>query len=207
MHALDVLPVPDRLEKRIREPEVQDILHRFLAEVVIDAEDRVLGKRAMQRRVERARRLEVAPERLFDDDPRALGAAGARQVLDGGRKRAGRNREIEQRTLGPAERLPDLREELELAIVAGNVLQQRREARERRLVDRAPFADTLLAHALDQLLAIHRQCARRRRSARSIGRGRERLQRRKNLLVREIACDPEHDQGVGLHPCFTITSS
>ena len=79
VHALDVLPVPDRLEKRVGEPEVQDVLHRFLAQVVIDSEDRVFGKRAMERRVERAGRLEVAPERLLDDDAGACRAAGLRE--------------------------------------------------------------------------------------------------------------------------------
>ena len=163
-------------------------------------------KRAMQRRVERPGRLEIAPERLFDDDSRALGAPGARQMLDGRRKRAGRNREIEQRSLRVAERLPDLGEELELAVVARDVLQQRRETRERGFVDSAPRRHAA-SHALDQLLAGHRQSSDADDRHVQLPAGGERLKRRKDLFVGEVAGHPEYDERVGLHPRFTITSS
>ena len=39
LHVLDVVAVPDRLEERVGEAEVEDVLHRLLAEVVVDAED------------------------------------------------------------------------------------------------------------------------------------------------------------------------
>ena len=44
LHAADVVAVPDRLQKRVGEPEVQEVLDRLLAEVVVDAEDRPLGE-------------------------------------------------------------------------------------------------------------------------------------------------------------------
>src|SRR5262245_28333715 len=38
LHVLDVVAVEDRLKKRVREAEVENVLHRFLAQVVVDAE-------------------------------------------------------------------------------------------------------------------------------------------------------------------------
>ena len=39
LHAVDVVAVPHRLEHRVREPQVQDLLEAHLAEVVVDPED------------------------------------------------------------------------------------------------------------------------------------------------------------------------
>ena len=138
-----------------------------------------------------------------------VGAAGARQMLDGHRKRARRNREIEERPLRVAERLPDAREGLEVAVVARHVLQQRREPRERGLVDGAARRHAL-AHALDQLLAGHRQPSDADDRHVQLPAGDERLQRRKDFLVREIAGHAEDDQRVGtlgrghLRPAYTV---
>ena len=43
-----MVAIPDRFEKRIGETEIEDVLHRLLAEVVVDPEDRFLGKRPEQ---------------------------------------------------------------------------------------------------------------------------------------------------------------
>jgi hypothetical protein len=64
-------------------------LHGFLAEVVVDAEDRVLGEDVVQRSVERTGGGEIVSERFLDDDARALGAARAAQVVDDGREERG----------------------------------------------------------------------------------------------------------------------
>ncbi len=41
LHLLDVARVPQRLEQRIAEAQRQQVLHAFLAEVVVDAKDAV----------------------------------------------------------------------------------------------------------------------------------------------------------------------
>ena len=82
LHALHVVPVPDRLEEGVGEAEDEEVLHRLLAQVVVDAEDGWLGEDGVERRVERLRRGEVAAEGLLDDHPRVPGAARAAQVLD-----------------------------------------------------------------------------------------------------------------------------
>src|SRR5487761_2267272 len=68
-----VVAVPDWFQERIGEAEIQDIHDRFLREVVIDAEYRVLRKYRSGDAIERARRGQVAPERFFDDDARPVG--------------------------------------------------------------------------------------------------------------------------------------
>ena len=72
LDALDVVPVPDRLEHRVREPEVEDLLEAHLPEVVVDAEELRLVDVLVQLVGERAGRRAVVPERLLDDDPRVL---------------------------------------------------------------------------------------------------------------------------------------
>ena len=49
--------------------KVQNVLHRLLAEVVIDAENGGFRKYFVQRAIERLRAGEIAAEGLLDDDP------------------------------------------------------------------------------------------------------------------------------------------
>src|SRR5205807_8371084 len=69
LYVFDVVLVPDGLEDPVGEPEHQDILHRLLAEIVIDPEDLGLPEHAEQRAVEVLRAGQVPPDRLFDDHP------------------------------------------------------------------------------------------------------------------------------------------
>src|SRR5207245_8475408 len=65
LHAFHVMAVPHRLQEGVREAEEEEILHRLLAEIMVDAEDARLIEYLMQRRVERPRTREVPPEWLF----------------------------------------------------------------------------------------------------------------------------------------------
>ena len=69
LHVVDVAAVPDRLEDAVGEAEDHQVLDGLLAEVVIDAVDLRLVEGRGQLLVQRARRGEVAAERLLDDDP------------------------------------------------------------------------------------------------------------------------------------------
>jgi hypothetical protein len=60
LHARDVGAIPQRLQKRIDEAEVQKILHRFLAEEMIDAEDPRFVEYPRQNAIEGLRRFQVA---------------------------------------------------------------------------------------------------------------------------------------------------
>ena len=89
LHAVDVVAVPHRLEHRVREAQVEDLLEAHLAEVVVDPEDLRLVDVLVQLGGERPCRLEVVAERLLDDDPGVLGEAGIREALHDRREQAG----------------------------------------------------------------------------------------------------------------------
>src|ERR1700722_11830078 len=96
-----MVAVPDRLEQAVREPQHHNVLHRLLAEIVIDAENLILFEDAEQRPIERLRRGEIGAEWLLDDDPAPRGAVFARQAglaeVDADRRKGGRwRRQIKQ---------------------------------------------------------------------------------------------------------------
>ncbi|MNC89090.1 hypothetical protein D3C83_49880 [compost metagenome] len=66
LHAFHVVAIPQRLEKSVGEAKVHQVLHRFLAEVMVDAENIRICENLSQHRIERARRGEIPAERLFD---------------------------------------------------------------------------------------------------------------------------------------------
>src|SRR5690606_40607755 len=55
LYARDVPVVPDRLEEAVREAEVDQVLHRLLAEEMIDAEDARLVEHLREMRSEEGR--------------------------------------------------------------------------------------------------------------------------------------------------------
>ena len=99
LNVLDVMPVPDRLEERVGEAEIENVLHRLLAEIVIDAEDRILWKDLVQRLVQRARGREIPAERFLDDDARPVRASRFPELAHDDREHARRDREVVRGTL------------------------------------------------------------------------------------------------------------
>ncbi len=69
LNVVDVVAVPKRLEHAVGEPERQHVLHRLLAEIVVDAEDLVLLEDREHAPVELASLLERGTEGLLDDHP------------------------------------------------------------------------------------------------------------------------------------------
>src|SRR3546814_2014190 len=74
---VDRLRVPQRLEQHVGEAQREEILDRFLAEIMVDAEDAVFGKGVADLGVDFARRGEVVADRLFHRDA-AFGAGDVR---------------------------------------------------------------------------------------------------------------------------------
>src|SRR5215470_508673 len=68
LHTLDVIAVPYGLEVGIRKAKKEKIGNRFLAEVVIDAENLRLREHRMQDPVELRGRLDITAKRFFYDD-------------------------------------------------------------------------------------------------------------------------------------------
>ena len=99
---LDVVPVPDRLEDGVVEAQAEQVLHRLLAQVVVDAQHLVLAELAVHRVVQRARTREVVAERLLDDHAPvadalvvvAMDDARGAQQRDGGPEQARAQRQV-----------------------------------------------------------------------------------------------------------------
>ena len=117
-----------RSKMALREAEHQDVLHRLLAQVMVDAEDLLLVGVAGQLAVQLARRLQVVAERFLDHDP--LPALGRRPFCSSPARcscshhlaeLAGRGGQIKEQV--PAQRL---------AAERGELLLQRLVSRRRR---------------------------------------------------------------------------
>ena len=78
------IPVPELLENRVGKAEHQNVRHRFLAEIMVNAADLAFVGVAGQLVVQRVRGGEVVAERLLDDDALPAGALLVQQRRRGG---------------------------------------------------------------------------------------------------------------------------
>ena len=69
LDVVDMRAIPDRLENAIGKTQRHHVLHRFLAEEMVDPIDLALAKRLQDLGVERLGGSEVVAERLLDHDP------------------------------------------------------------------------------------------------------------------------------------------
>ena len=69
LHMIDVIAIPDRLEHAVGEAQHQDVLDRFLAEIMIDPIDLVFVNDFQQFGIQGLGGGEVGAERLFDHQP------------------------------------------------------------------------------------------------------------------------------------------
>ena len=191
-----LLAVPDGLEEAVREAEVEKILYRLLAEVMIDTKNGFLGEDVQEGGVERLRGRQVAAEGLLDDDARILGAARVGEPLDDAAEHARRDREVVDGALGEPELLAQLAISLRVGVVAIDEAQLRLELRECSRIELAGVLEARLGarlkllesearatHADDgnlQPIAIH-----------------EGVERRKHLFKGEIAGRTEEHEGIG----------
>ena len=71
LHVVDVRAVPQRLKQDVGETQRHEVLHGFLAEIVIDPENVALEKHRADNIVDRRRALAISPDRLLDNDARS----------------------------------------------------------------------------------------------------------------------------------------
>ena len=107
LHVVDVLPVPQRLEDAVGKAEDEQVLHRLLAEVVVDAVDLLLVEGGVQLVVEVAGALQVVSERFLHHHACVAATVGLRQPLRAEalrerREPARRDREVEDAVAGGA---------------------------------------------------------------------------------------------------------
>ena len=197
LDALDVVPVPDRLEHRVREPEVDDLLEAHLPEVVVDSHELRLVDVLMQLVGELACRCLVVAERLLDDDPRVRRHARSREAADDRAEERGRNLEVEDRALRALDRFRDLRVGGVVGEVSVAVREPLREPREHLLVELLARRHDRLACALDELLerpVVERDADDRAVEEPSLLESVERVERHH---LREVARDSEDHEDVG----------
>ena len=72
LHVVHIVGVPERLEELVGEAQRQDVLHRLLAQVVVDPEHRVRREHRLDDVVQLPGRFQVVPERLLDHHPAPL---------------------------------------------------------------------------------------------------------------------------------------
>src|SRR5258708_7367407 len=75
LHALDIVAIPECFHKRICEAEGDHVIHRPLAQIVVDPENCTFIELSEKDSIEVLRRSQVMPERFFDDNPSPCRAA------------------------------------------------------------------------------------------------------------------------------------
>ena len=118
-HVVHIAAVPDRLEQCAGEAEGQDVLHRFLAQEVIDAEDLFFLEVFQEHAVQRHGRVQVVTEGLFHDHAAAaiLGQFLRQELADGPEQR-GWHGQVEDSRGRPALVLPQFAQHVLQTLVA-----------------------------------------------------------------------------------------
>jgi hypothetical protein len=173
---------------------------------VVDAEDRILGKAAMQDAVELLRRGEVAAKGLLHHHARILGAAGLGEALGGHLEDARRDGQVVERTLGLAERLAQLHVGVGHVVVAAHVVQERGEPVKDGVVV-APVLFEALAGAVAQRVVAPVAAREAEDGHVEVFVAYQAVEGREDLLVREIARGAEEDDDVRARPGHQLFSS
>src|SRR6185369_15247958 len=151
LHAFHIMAVPEGLEQRIGEAEEQHVVHRFLAEVMIDPKYSLFVESLEQDPVELLCGQEVGAEGLFHDDTSA-GARAARltELLHDSSEHGRRDGQIKSRPLRAVEFLAELCISRRIRIIPANVMQQAHEFLERRRVNATALFKTLPSAVLER---------------------------------------------------------
>jgi hypothetical protein len=197
LHALDVLTVPDRFDKRIAEAEEQQVFDRGLSEVVFDPIDVVFVEYFVDRAVQRSSGSEAAAERLLDDQAAPARAGRSTELFDDDSERARRHSEVVGRPVAAAQRTAELLERRCVAVVAVDVAERSQQPVHPIAIGRAVALDALFG-ACAQL--IQRPAGFGHRDDRHVEMPapRHAVQRRKDCLVRQVAGRAEEHERVGM---------
>src|SRR5450432_350560 len=148
LHTLDVIPVPDRFEKAIREAKEQKIENGLFTKVVVDTKDSRFRKHSMKSGVQLLRRDKIVPEGLLDNYSSIFHAVRICERLDNTHKKTGRNRQIVRWAARRAERFLQEVKGLELFIIAADIAKQVQQLGQGFLIDLALLLLDTVAHAL-----------------------------------------------------------
>ena len=139
---------PERLEQRVAKSQREQVLHRGLAQVVVDPENLPLAESAPHHVIDLAVGRQVVPQRLLQHDP-GFGRVQSRgrQLLAGNGEQRGRRRQVHHDGIGLAlaQQGRQLRVIGRLRQVHPDVVEQGREAVE--LLGRGPLGQIDLVEA------------------------------------------------------------
>ena len=106
---VNVAPVPERLENPVGIAKHQQVLHRFLPQIVVDAEYLLFPENLRHNLVQFPGAGKIASKRLFDDNLRPgllaklrIGQTRRPKVLHDHRKKTGRRGKVEEPIAGSA---------------------------------------------------------------------------------------------------------
>jgi hypothetical protein len=137
-------------------------------------------------------------EWLFDDDSRAMRASGARELLNDYCEKCGRNCEIMRRPSRCSEFLAQGPKRCRVRIIPVNVAQQSRELVEGGGINASAVLLETVAGASLQLIQIPACLGHTDHGNIEVPALQHRLQRREDLLVRQVAGGAEEDQRIGM---------
>ena len=152
LHGRDVVAVPDRLEHRVREPQVEDLDEAHLPEEVVDPVELGLVEVLVHLLVERRAEATSWPNGFSTTTRADVGQARLGQPLDDHPEQRRRDLEVEDGAARVLDRLGDALVGAVVAEVAGQVGQPRREAVEDLVVDRLAAVLDALARVLAQVV-------------------------------------------------------
>ncbi len=123
LHMVDVAAVPQGLDHHVGETRRHQVLHRLLAEEMVEPVDLAFPDLGENLRIERLRRGEIGAERFFDRDTAEdaiafIGQPMRRELLDDRPEEGWRHREIEGGIGIRPQPLADLDENIVLGEIA-----------------------------------------------------------------------------------------
>jgi len=196
-----MVAIPDRLQEGIGKAEIKDVLHRFLAQVVVDAENARLRQRLVQGFVQGDCRCPISPERLLHHHTRLLRAASPQQSVHHDREHRRGYGEVVQGALPAIKSPAQLIEGGGILIAAIDVGQQTGEIAKQCVIDRPrpELGDTFMGVGAQPI-----QIPARRGGHADNGRQRAAMpqhvvQRGEYLAPGQIAGGTEQNQSVSRH--------
>ncbi len=193
----DVVAIPDRLDHRVREAQIQQLVGAHLPEEVVDPVQLRLVDRLVDFRRERARGLEVVAERLLDDHARGLCQVRVLQLLDHRPEQERGNLQVEDRAARVADGGRQALVRGLVGEVAADVGQARGEALEDLEVERLATPFDTRARVLAQVL--ERPVVARDADDRAVQEAAllQAVERVEGHHLREVPGDPEDHEHVG----------
>jgi hypothetical protein len=192
-----MIPVPEGLQEGIGKTEEEHVVHRPLPEVVVDPEDRCFVEGSEQDPVELPRGGDVVAERLLDDDAGAVHTARLGELVHDQFEHHGRDGKVVRRPPGGTELFADGLERRRVLVVAIDVAQQAAQLTERRGIEPSVLLGAVLGTGLElfEVPAGLRHADDRHVEVAAFH---HRLQRREDLLVREVASGAVENESVGM---------